>query len=384
MVIQETSTQPGRDKLRGIFRYVHLYGPWHVNQVQGRGGELRPVSIADWEKYDGIIAGQMMLGMAEMLAEIRIPVILMDPLNEALAPDSPFSKFSCTLDDSTQVGSAGADYLLELGYENFAYAGEYLNRNWSLLRGRSFCDRIKKAGFETHVYSPLPENNKQETDEKRLIAWLRELPKPVALLAAMDTRGHQIIDLCMGLGIRVPQEIAVLSIDNDELICNGSSPSMSSIRRDTENCGFAAAEMLDQLIKGKTLKRKVVRYGAKEVVTRDSTRPETHPVDPVSAQAREFIRINVGAAIGVPEIVKHLNVSRRLAEVRFRKAYGHSLLDEIQRVRLERVVKLLKETDLPLTEVCTRCGYQTDVHLRRIFKKHFGCSMRDYRKSANP
>ena len=141
--------------------------------------------------------------------------------------------------------------------------------------------------------------------------------------------------------------------------------------------------MLDQLIKGKPRKRKIVRYGACEVVTRDSSLRETHPANPVAAMAREFIRINIGEGIGVPDIVKHLNVSRRLAEMRFRSAYGHSLLDEIQSVRLDRVEKLLKETDLPLTEVCTRCGYQTDVHLRRIFKKHFGCSMRDYRKASS-
>jgi len=376
--------QPGRDKLRGIFRYVHLYGPWHVNLVQGRLGELKPESTAEWEKYDGIIIGQMMLGMAASLVATCTPLVLMDPLDEALDPDSPFSKFSCTLDDSTQVGAMGADYLLERGHKTFAYVGERLNRNWSVLRGRSFCERVQRAGFECHTYSPVTEINQIDTDESRLVAWLKELPKPIAVLAAMDTRGHQIIDLCSDLGIRVPEEIAVLGIDNDELICNGSSPSLSSIQRDTENCGFAAAEMLDQLIKGKSRTRKVVRYGAREVVERDSSRRVTHPADPVALKAREFIRINVGAAIGVPDIVKHLNVSRRLAEIRFRSAYGHSILDEIQSVRLERVVRLLKETDLPLTEVCTRCGYQTDVHLRRIFKKHFGCSMRDYRQGTNP
>jgi LacI family transcriptional regulator len=382
MVIQETSTQPGRDKLRGIFRYVHLYGPWHVNLVQGRMGELRPETTADWNKYDGIIAGQMMLAMATSLATIKTPVVLMDPLDEALDSDSPFSKFSCTLDDSRQVGAAGADYLLERGHKTFAYVGEQLNRNWSVLRGQSFCQRIKKAGCECHTYSPITDINKPDADENCLIAWLKALPKPIAVMAAMDTRGHQIIDLCTDSGIRVPEDIAVLGIDNDELICNGSSPSLSSIRRDTDNCGFAAAEMLDQLIKKKTRKRKIVRYGACEVVTRDSSRRETHPANPVAAMAREFIRINIGEGIGVPDIVKHLNVSRRLAEMRFRSAYGHSLLDEIQSVRLDRVEKLLKETDLPLTEVCTRCGYQTDVHLRRIFKKHFGCSMRDYRQGA--
>ena len=173
--------------------------------------------------------------------------------------------------------------------------------------------------------------------------------------------------------------MAVLGIDNDELLCNGSIPTLSSIRRDTETCGFMAAQMLDRLMRKETRKREILRYGVREIVTRDSTQPQAVSTDPVVQKAREFIRINAGTGINVPDIVRHLNVSRRLAEMRFRSASGHSLLDEIQETRLDRVERLLKETDLPLTEICTRCGYETDVHLRRIFKRRIGCSMRDYR-----
>jgi len=140
-----------------------------------------------------------------------------------------------------------------------------------------------------------------------------------------------------------------------------------------------AAQMLDRLMRGESHKRQIMRYGVREIVTRDSTQPSTTPTDPLVLRAREFIRINAGEHIGVPDIVKHLNVSRRLLEIRFRAACSHSLLEEIQKTRLERVEKLLKETDLPLTEICTRCGYRTDTHLRHIFKEHFGLSMRDYR-----
>ena len=382
VILQESGIQPGRDKLRGIFRYVHLYGPWHINLVQGRQGELCPQSPEDWGKYDGVLAGQMMLDVVRPLATMQIPMVLMDPLEEALTPGSSFSRFSCTLDDSSQVCAMGADYLLKLGYDKFAYVGERLNRNWSIRRAESFRNCINNAGYECDVYSSVEDDNQPGTDERRLVKWLIDLPKPVAILAAMDNRGHQVIELCTDLGIRVPQEVAVLGIDNDELICNGSSPSLSSICRNIENSGFAAAEMLDQLIKRKNRKRRIFRYGASGVVTRESTRREIHPSDAVAVKAREFIRINIGEGIKVPDIVKHLNVSRRLAEMRFRNAYGHSMLDEIQNVRLERVEKLLKETDLPLTEVCTRCGYQTDMHLRRVFKNHFGCSMRDFRKAS--
>lgn len=157
------------------------------------------------------------------------------------------------------------------------------------------------------------------------------------------------------------------------------SPPLSSIHRDTETCGFMAAQMLDRLMRRETRRREIFRYGVRKIATRDSTQRSALITDPLVQRAREFIRINAGIGIGVPDIVKHLNVSRRLAETHFRKALGHSLLDEIQNVRLERVERLLQETELPLTEVCTRCGYRTDVHLRRIFKRRFGCSMLQYR-----
>ncbi len=385
MVIQETSVQPGRDKLRGIFNYAHLYGPWHLHLVQGRSGEQKPTTSTDWKGYDGILAGQMMFELSDLLKRTRTPIVLIDPLDEALKPGSPFSKLSCTLDDSDRVGRAGADYFLERDYLHFAYVGEPLNRNWSVLRGESFKLRVLEAGQTCHLYPMTASTANDPSDEKPLVAWLKGLPKPVALLAAMDSRAHQVIDLCAGAGLRVPQDIAVLGIDDDELLCSGSIPTLSSIRRDTEVCGFMAAQMLDRLMRRETRKRTVFRYGVREIVTRDSTQPAAVAADPLVQRAREFIRVNAGTGIGVPDIVKHLNVSRRLAEMRFREICRHSLLDEIQNVRLERTVRLLKETDLPLTEVCTRCGYRTDVHLRRLFKRRFGCSMRDYRsRLQNP
>ena len=380
LVIQETSMKSGRDKLAGIFRYAHLYGPWHLHVVQGRIGEKRPSFPSDWSAYDGFILGQMTPDLSAVPKQMCKPIVLSDPLDDAIRPGAPFARASYTMDDSKHVGRTGADYFLERGWRQFAYVGEPLNRNWSALRGEGFRHRVAEAGFDCRVYTASLTDGDWNREEQRLARWLKALPKPVAVLAAMDPRAQQMINLSMDIGIRVPEEMAILGIDDDELFCNGTVPTLSSIRRDTEACGFQAAQMLDRLMRKKTARREVFFYGATGITTRDSTQIRKPVEDTVARRAQEFIRINAGAGIGVPDIVRHLRVSRRLAEARFRSTFQHSLLDEIQAVRMSHVEKLLRETDLPIKDVCAHCGHQTVTHLRRLFKARHGMTMQDYRQ----
>jgi len=379
LVIQETCVLPGKDKLQGIFNYIHLYGPWHLHLVQSRAGEQKIRTLPDWNEYDGIIADQMAFEMADVLRQTRRPVVLMVHTDPHLRPPSPFARFSCVLEDSTGIGEAGADYLIGLGHKHFAYIGEALNRSWSVARGAAFRARVEAAGFPCSIYAPPQEALDWKDERKHLLAWLCALPKPIGLLAALDNRAHQVVDVCAEAGVQIPHEVAVLGIDNDELICNGSIPTLSSIQRDTLTCGFLAAQSLDRQMRTGSRKKQVFTYGVSQIVTRESTQPGVAPLDLIAVRAREFIRINAGERIGVPDVVKHLRVSRRLAEMRFRTACGHSLLEEIRNARLERVKRLLADTDLTLSEICARCSYQTDIHLRRLFKIRFGCTMRDFR-----
>lgn len=301
-----------------------------------------------------------------------------DPI---LKPPSPFAKLSCVLEDSASIGKAGADYFLAKGYKHFAYIGEALGRSWSVARGTAFRAHVEAAGFPCAVYPSPPNTRDWKAEREHLLVWLKALPKPAGLLAALDNRAHQVVDACAEAGLQIPHEVAVLGIDNDELICNGSIPTISSIQRDTLTCGFLAAQLLDRLLRTGSRQKQTFSYGVSQVVTRESTQPDSAPLDRLALRAREFIRINAGERIGVLDVVKHLNVSRRLAEMRFRAACGRSLLDEIRDARLERVKRLIADTDLTLSEICDRCNYQTDIHLRRLFKRHFDCTMREYRKA---
>lgn len=383
LVVQETSMKAGRDKVAGIFRYAHLYGPWHLHVVQGRIGENRPLLLRDWGSYDGFIFGQMSAEIPSARTLRGRPVVLLDPLPEMTWQTSPFARASLTLDDSEQVGRTGAEFFLDQGWRTFAYVGEQLNRAWSIRRGQGFRKRIEDAGWPCHVYSPSIEKGDWNQEEERLSRWLQALPKPTALLAAMDPRAQQVINLCLDVGIRVPDELAVMGIDDDELFCDGTVPTLTSIRRDTEACGFQAARMLDRLMRKKHRGREVFSYGATGVSVRDSTRrrPSTGG-DATALRARDFIRINASAAIGVPEIVRHLQVSRRQIETRFRETFGQSLLDEIQAVRMTLAEKLLRETELPVKDVFKACGNQTPQHFRRLFKARHGVTMLQYRKGG--
>ncbi len=381
LVIQETCVLPGRDKLQGIFNYLHLYGPWHLHLIQSRASEQEIRTLEDWNAYDGVIADQMAFEQADVLKQTRRPVVLMAHPSPALCATPLFARLSYIFEDSEQIGQAAAEYFLARGCAHFAYVGEARNRSWSAARGIAFQRRVEASGHACAIY-PCPSCDRdRRTERTLLLRWLKSLPKPVGLLAAMDVRAHQVIDVCAEAHLRVPHDVAVLGIDNDELLCNGSIPSLSSIQRDTQTCGFLAAQVLDGLMRKGIRKKQIFTYGVDRIVTRDSTRTDAAPADPVAVKAREFIRINAGERIGVPDVVRHLNVSRRLAEIRFRTAYGVSLLEEIRSARLERVGRLLSDTHLSLAEICERCSYQTDIHLRRLFKTRFGCTMREYRRT---
>jgi LacI family transcriptional regulator len=381
VVILETCVRPDREKLNGILKYVRFYGPWHLHIIQNRVGEQRLAHFETWDA-NGVIVGQSMLDMEGTLARTKLPLVLIDPLPRHLAPSSPFFRRSYVQNDSASVGVAAADYFLEHGFKRFAYVGEVLDRLWSRGRGEGFAGRLREAGFDCQSYMPLTdaEINDWAVEQSKLTRWLAALPKPVALFVAMDIRARQVLDTCLMNGIKVPDEVAILGVDNDEQLCLSSTPTLSSIECDMVQCGFMAAQLLDEHIRGKRKRKTVLTYGVKKIAERQSTQAEQPVQDRLVARALEFIRLNACEGIGVTEVVAHLKVSRRLAELRFRKTCGRSILDEIRGVRLERVKRLVDETDFSIREITDRSGYNTEDHLRRIFKRQFGMTMQECRR----
>lgn len=380
-VLLPTSVKVCRDMRRGILQYVHRHGPWGLHILEGRQGEQKLIRMKEWG-CTGIIGRLYTPELVNVALEADVPVIIMDPAPALLRPNQPLANHSIVRSDTEAVGHLAAEFFLTRKFIHFAYVGEVHDLAWSVTRGNAFAKKVRNAGFDCHFYTTLPKAEQEDAgiERDRLCAWLRALPKPIALLVAMDNRGRQVMDACAWAGLTVPRDVAVLSVDNDEDLCETTTPSMSSILLDAERASYEAAHHLDDLMRRVTRKRRVITYGPAHVVTRSSTET-TQIADIVVVHALEFIALNACSGIGVPDVVRHIHASRRLAEIRFRKELGHTLLDEIQRVRLERVCMLLRETNTQISEITHVCGFDSESHVSILFRRHFGCTMRDYRKA---
>jgi LacI family transcriptional regulator len=381
-VLLPTSVKVCRDMRRGVLQYVHRHGPWGLHILEGRQGEQKLSRMKEWG-CTGIIGRLYTPELTKAALEARVPLVVMDPPPHLLRPGQPLARHSIVHSDTAAVGRMASDYFLERKFTTFAFVGEVHGAEWSVTRGQAFKHAVNKAGFDCHIYG-TPDKEEQEDaglERDRLCAWLTGLPKPIALLAAMDNRGRQVLDACSWADISVPRDIAVLSVDNDEDLCETTTPPMSSILFDAERASYEAARHLDALMRRTTRKRRVMVYGPSHVVSRRST-DVSQVSDLVVVQAIEFIALNACSGIGVPDVVRHVCASRRLAELRFRRELGHTILDEIQHVRLNRVCTFLRETNQPIGEIIRACGFDSESHVSTLFRRHFGCTMRDFRKSC--
>lgn len=380
-VLLPTSVKVCRDMRRGILQYVQRHGPWGLHILEGRQGEQKLIRMRDWG-CTGIIGRLYTPELVKVALDAQVPMIIMDPAPELLPPGKPLARHSVVRSDTAAVGRLAARHFLERKFTHYAYVGEVHGLAWSVTRGKAFAKTLREAGFPCHTYGTLPKAEQEDAglERDRLCAWLLALPKPVAILAAMDNRGRQVMDACARAGIAVPADAAILSVDNDEDLCETTTPPMSSILLDAEHASYEAAQHLDALMRRVTRKRKEIVYGPAHVVLRRSTET-TQISDVVVVQALEFIALNACSGIGVPDVVRHTNASRRLTEIRFRKELGHTILDEIQRVRLERICTLLRETNQPIGEIVHTCGFDSESHVSILFRRRFGRTMRDFRKN---
>lgn len=378
----ETSRACGRGMQLGIAKYSRLHGPWNFYRIPLFYRELKRKQetisdLRDWEP-DGIIMGDTFyptrVQKAREIIKLGLPTI-------AIANEPNIPGVVNVVAKNDRIGRMAAGHLLDRGLRNFAYCG-FDDIFWSLERSESFADAIAKAGFKTHLYKQPRSRSKQlwKTEQLVMADWLKSLPKPVGLMACNDDRGQQVIDACKLAGLNMPDDVAIIAVDNDELVCGLTDPTLSSVNLNFERAGYESAELLDKIMDGqvKTTDHQITVHST-HVVTRQST--DILAIDdPVVSTALRFIRQNAKKDIQISDVAEVVATSRRTLQQRFRSLLHRSLHDEIMRTRVELVAQLLVETNLSVSEIGARLDYASPEHISRSFKRIKGLTPRAYRE----
>lgn len=372
-----------RQILNGILRYAHRNGPWEFHMITGLFEEQGIRRTQEWG-CTGAIAFADTRAHVDAVLAAAVPVVFINPPPDLMADSHSLGHHCCAVRDHAAVGRSGADYFLERQYTHFAYVGDVSDKPWSRERANGFVNRVVEQGFACEVY-PAPSARERDDfglESKRLRAWLKRLPKPVAVLTARDQRARQLLEMCMDDGLSVPHEVAVLGVGNDEILCETTTPSLSSIELDGENTGYDCAKLLDERMRDPAAARRpcVLTLGMTRVVTRRSTDTSCMS-DPLMARALALIQASLGAQTTVTDIARQLHVSRRLLEMKAKATIGRTVCEEIQRVRLNRARTLLRNSTMTVSEIASVCGFYDPSHLGLWFRKAFRLTPTAFRAS---
>lgn len=377
-----TSGVYGRQVLRGISRYMRAYANWSVFLDESVRIVDPPHWLADWEG-DGIICRATTPDLARALGQRAVPVV---DCNE----HHGFLGLPYIASDTRAIGAMATRHLLERGFERIAFCG-VASELWSRNRLRGVKDAIEadsKARLCSVFESPSTPRERNGVQERnRLCAWIESLDFPIGIVACNDVCGQNVLDACLTLGVAVPEQVAVVGVDNSETLCQLCNPPLSSVVPASEKLGFEAAACLDRLMKAKTNPTTAsadpveqIYLPPIEVVTRQSS--DIRAVnDPAIARAMQFIRERACDAVTVEEVAAHVRMSRSTLERSFRRYLNCSPQQEIRRVRLLRVQQLLRETDLSLARIAELAGFEHPQYMMAQFKKTFGQTPSQWRES---
>ncbi|MDR2706099.1 MAG: DNA-binding transcriptional regulator [Planctomycetaceae bacterium] len=379
-ILIETSREYGRGLLRGIAQYSQLYGPWQFHLTPGDFEQIVP-KMKEWGGK-GIIARVMNDQTAQLVIRTGLPTVFLD------LPDSSIVRkivrtisYIEMVSDSVGAAELVAEHFLEKQFRQFAYVG-YQGQIWSHIREQAFTNYLKNKGFSVEVYRvPLRNGSpvRWEKEEVFLARWLVNLPKPIALMACNDQRGREVLDACSVAKIVVPEEMAVVGVDNDELLCELSYPPLSSVQLNTEQGGFLAAQALDKMMKNQPQPLNKIIVVPLRVVERRSSNVVAVD-DPLIAASLQYIHTQPLNTLTIHKLAEHLAVSRRGLELKFRRILGVTVLQEIHKVRLDRAKRLLQETDMTIPEIADDVGFATGSYFIQVFKNELGITPSKYRQ----
>ncbi len=370
----ETTRSYTRELLAGVRSYVAAHGPWSTYLELRALDSSPPTWLKDWDG-DGILTRTFSAETSKLVAATGLPAVELRSTH--FAGGRPF--VGC---DNEDIGRMVAEHLYERGFRHFA-AYSQRNEQFFVERIDNFKKVIRAYG---HRCLELPEDHPErvpdwEQSQSRLIQWIAQLPKPIGIFATTDQLGVRLLEACQTAGVAVPEEVAVVGAENEETLCSFTTPPLSSVRFDGHAVGFAAAELLDRLMKGKPARTKpillapkgvMVRGSSGELVIRDRLEASVLAVrDRLVARAVALIRAGATHGLDVNELAAKLGASRSTLDRRMKTVLKRSPKDEILRVRFREVERLLRETNLTIDLIAEQTGFTHSHYLQATFKARY-------------
>jgi LacI family transcriptional regulator len=371
--IVETSNSYARDILRGIHDYARTHH-WTLYLTEHGRHEFDESFAGNW-KFDGVIARIETERMARIITALNVPTV--DVSAARLIENIPWVET-----DDEAIARMAIDHLRDCGLRDLAFFGDPFY-NWSIWRQHAFERILGHPGVTRQRIFNLPARTEPGvrwwTQREAIRDWLDGLPKPVGIFACYDACGQQLLEICRYYKFRVPDEIAVVGVDNDRLLCEITTPSMSSVIPNAIRTGVYAAEILERMMSGQRLsgrKHSIPPLGVRKRVSTDVLAVADRHV----ANAVAFIRGNAHKNIRVEDVLKIVPLSRRVLEARFRETLNRTPHQEILRVRTNAMRELLLETNMSLSEISEALGIEHPEYLSVFFKRETGRTPREYRE----
>jgi LacI family transcriptional regulator len=376
----ESTRAYSRRMLEGIASYVRENDPWLLHIEPRSLTDPAPAWLKEW-KGDGIIARITDRASAALLRETGLPIVNLKASGDVGLPPA------LVCNDQPAIGRMAAAHLLERGFRRFAVVG-IDGLEWSDRRKMGFSQALEEAGCSVESYRPC-ENLKELYQDgifgdriQEVAAWLAGLPKPLGVLAVDDYIGLNLLNACRTIGINIPEEVAVVGVDNEPALCELSCPPLSSIIPGSHQVGREAARLLDSMMRGDPPRTDPVRIPPERLVVRQSS-DIIAISDSITARALSYIREHACTGIQIEDVATFSGVSAATLQRRFRQWRNHSVYEEILQVRLKRARQLACETDLPLKMIADRVGYPHVEQLCNLFKKRTGQTLHKYRASMS-
>ena len=378
LLFQHIDTYGARLRMEGISAFAREIG-WDVQCYEEHVDAASLAEImALWHPVGAILGPST--GRIEYDARLFSPesTVLLDSF-----PPHGLERFTTVITDSVAVTERVARELLSAKCASYGFVPWHTTRLWSENRQHNFAKILAAQGRRLNVFTPSRQGLEIRELQRELVPWLKALPKPCGIYAANDRVGTHVLSACKLACVEVPFDCIIVGVDNNGKVCEGENPTLSSITLDFYGSGYRAARQLNELIHGRLPDKPLISLPPLEFARRNSSRIFLQ-TDRDVLRASEIIRAQACEGLTAQDVFRLFTCSRRLAEIRFRKATGRSVLEEIRAVRIEKAKNLLRDPRRALSVVAELCGYESDTTFRRIFKEETGMTLREYQRSVQP